>query len=97
MMADKTYEPKGKRMTTYLCWHLPDGSAERGEEIRADSAEAAALSFAETFFHESEGEWLGGGVMVHELDQALDGIGEAARFEADVAIEDLAITVKRDD
>ena len=84
-------------MTTYLCWHLPDGSPERGDEIRANTAEDAALSFAETFFHDSEGEWLGGGVMVHELDAGLDGVGEAIRFEADVAIEDLAVTVKRDD
>jgi len=81
-------------MTTYLCWHLPDGSPERGEEIVAESAEAAALSFADGFFHDSEGEWMGGDVMVHELDGALDGVGEALRFEADVAIEDLAVTVK---
>lgn len=81
-------------MTTYLCWHLPDGSPERGEEIAAKSAEAAALSFAETFFEDSQGEWLGGGVMVQELDAALDGIGGPVRYEADVAIADLAITVK---
>lgn len=81
-------------MTTYLCWHLPDGSPERGEEIVAESTDDAALSFAGRFFHESEGEWLGGGVMVHALDDALDGIGEAARFDADIALEDLAVTVR---
>jgi hypothetical protein len=81
-------------MTTYLCWHLPDGSPERGEEIGADSAEAAALSFADMFFHDSEGEWMGGSVMVQRLDAALDGIGEPTRFEADVALVDLAVTVK---
>lgn len=83
-------------MTKYLCWHLPDGSPERGEEISARSHEEAAQAFSETFFHDSEGEWLGGGVMVQELDSALDGTGDAVRFEADVALADLAISVKQD-
>ncbi len=83
-------------MTKYLCWHLPDGSAERGEEISARSHDEAAQAFAETFFHENEGEWMGGGVMVQKLDSALDGTGDPVRFDADVAIEDLAISVRQD-
>jgi len=84
-------------MTTYLCWHLPDGSPERGDEIAAETAEAAALSFAETFFEDSMGEWMGGDVKVQELDANLDAVGEAIVFDADVAITDLAITAKRKD
>jgi hypothetical protein len=79
-------------MTPFLCWHLPDGSPERGEEIMADDAAAAAQAFAERFFEENEGEWLGGDLMIQELDTDLDAVGEAVRFSADVAIEDLAIT-----
>lgn len=82
-------------MTMYLCWHLPDGSPERGDEIEAESAEGAALSFAEDFFEDSQGEWLGGDVKVQELDADLDAVGEAVIFDADVAITDLAITVNR--
>lgn len=82
-------------MKKYLCWHLPDGTPERGEEISAEGMRDAAESFSELFFHQSEGEWMGGDVMVQELDAALDAIGDAARFEADVAIKDLAISVKQ--
>jgi hypothetical protein len=81
-------------MKTYLCWHLPDGSPERGEEIQADGPDEAAVAFGETFFDESEGEWMGGQVVVQELDARLDGVGEAARYDVDVAMADLAVTAR---
>lgn len=83
-------------MATFLCWHLPDGTPERGDEIEASHPAEAAQEFAQRFFHDSEGEWLGGGIMIQLLDAHLDGVGAAIRFDADVALSDLAITVRED-
>ena len=78
----------------FLCWHLPDGTAERAEEIAADNAGEAAIAFAETFFHENEGEWLGGQIKVQELNDNLDGLGDPLIFAIDIDLtqEDLLVT-----
>jgi len=83
-------------MKTYLCWSLPDGSRERGDEIRAASSDAAAVTFAELLFHESEGDWMGGDVMTLEMDQACQGAKEPVRHATDVDVHDLGVTVRAD-
>ena len=80
-------------MTMWLCWHQTEGCPERGDEIDAPDAPAAAWSFAELSQGGDGRGWTGGTVSVHRLDEALDGVGETVEFKVEVSPVDFSISV----
>lgn len=81
-------------MAAYQCWSLPDGSPERSDRITAVSPDEAARTFGELWFHESEGEWMGGDVMVGSGDPGDDVA--PLRYSVEVDIHDPGVSVRVD-